>query len=186
MKLSLGARSSTKIISTADMKDFLKVDQLITVDDTVIDNLVKAAMIDFEEGARIALLTQTWNLWHDKISRKIELPRPPLVSIQKFYWYDDDYTPTEMDPDTYVTRVLTAAEPGYVLLKSNCTWSEYTSSGDGIKFEFTAGFGSAGTSVPQDILEAIKAIVAWRYENRGSKEIPGDAMGVIERYKVYY
>jgi len=186
MKLSLGARSATKIVTTAEMKEFLKVDTLITADDTLIDNLVKGAMIEFEEYARIALLTQTWNLYLDKIGQKIELPRPPLQTVEHFYWYDENYTKTEMTAALYLTRVLSAAEPGYILRKPSVSWEVYTTNGDGIKIEYTAGFGAAASAVPQDIIEAIMSIVAWRYENRGSKEIPGNAQAVMDRYKVYY
>lgn len=186
MKLSLGARSAVKLVTTAEMKEFLKVDILITNDDTLIDNLVKGAMIEFEEYARIALLTQTWNLYLDKIGQKIELPRPPLQTVEHFYWYDENYAQTEMTAALYITRILSAAEPGYILRKPAVSWEVYTVNGDGIKVEFTAGYGDAATDVPQDIVEAIKSIVAWRYENRGSKEIPGDAQAVMDRYKVYY
>ena len=58
--LTLSEGSTNAVVSTADMKNFLKVDG--SADDTVIASYVKMATSYLEQYTNRAFLTSTWEL----------------------------------------------------------------------------------------------------------------------------
>ena len=185
-KLSLKTAPTVPVVTTADMKSYLKVDTLITEDDTLIASLVKAATSKIEKLARIALITQTFEYYLDAIGNKIELPRPPLQSVTTFQYYDESYTVYTMPASLYVVKAFAIADPGFILRLKYESWPVYTDGGCGILITYKAGYGDASTSVPDDLITALKMIVAHWYDNRESQEIPPEAMTIIESYKIFF
>jgi len=187
MNLVAGERSSNKVISTEDMKEFLKIESTITLEDDLIDSLVKSAVRTIEREARIALLTQTWTYYLDRILNKIELPRPPLQSLTSFYYYNDSYTEYEVDSDLYQVVAELQDQPGFILKNTNSVWPVYTSNGNGIKIIYLAGFGDDASDIPDDLILAVKSLACHYFENReSSEEIPTGIKDIIDSRKIYY
>lgn len=187
MNLVQGARSSNKAVSTEDMKTFLKIESEITNEDDLIDSLVNSAVRKIERESRISLLTQTWTYYLDRLTNKIELPRPQLQSLTYFYYYDDDYVESEVNSDLYQVVTGLCDQPGFILKNPNCTWPVYTSNGNGIKIVYEAGFGDDSLDLPDDIILAVKSLAGYYFENREIDEsIPSIVSDIIESRKIYY
>ncbi len=187
MRLSLDDAPTNPVVSLADMKLYLKIETEITDEDDLIESLVKAATKQVENYCRIALITQTWDVYYDLIGDKIELPRPPLQKINTFKYYDDDYTAYDMTATLYITQTFARTiESGYIRRKKYESWPTYTENGDGIKINFDCGFGDDATDVPEDLVDAVKKLAVYKYDNRGSTDIPENILDIIDMYKVYF
>lgn len=185
MKLFLNTAATGEVVTVEEQKSFMKID--IDDEDSIIEQMISAATKRIEEYCRISILTQKWNVYYNSLSDKMELPRAPLQSIDNFYYYDDDYSQNDMDENLY--KVFTfegVAIPGYIRRLKNQSWPTYTTNGDGIKIEFTSGFGDDSSDVPPDIVMAVFLIVSFWFENRESQEMPIEAINLIEKYKVFF
>jgi len=161
-------------ISLDDAK--LHVRQDDTADDALITGLIKAAREYAENFTRRALITQTWELvlddWPD--DDEIELPLPPLQSVTSVKYTDLDGVEHEFDDDYYI--VDTSGVKGRVVLVEDASWpsSEDLQEAAAIHVRFVAGYGAAGSSVPEMILLGMKMLIGSWYENRepsGSLEV---------------
>lgn len=97
-------------------------------------------------------------------ARSFELPRPPLLDVSAITTYDDDDVATLMDPATYV--VDPDAFVGRVVLRRDASWPVIERAANGIKVEWTAGFGPATTDVPDEYRQAILLMVSHFNEHR--------------------
>jgi uncharacterized phiE125 gp8 family phage protein len=69
-------------------------------------------------------------------------------------------------------------------LKTGNEWPDYTEAGCGVKVTFIAGYGDAATSIPDDIVLAVKMTVAHWMENRESQELPPEVKRILNAYQV--
>jgi len=149
-----------------------------TVEDDLLNGLIKVAREYCEGFQNRAYLTQTWELWLDYWPSRnyIELPRPPLASITsvKYYGTDD----TEFTFTDYYTDA--ESEPGRLCLNYGCSWPSATlRPHNGICITYVAGETSAA-DVSQKVKQAILLLIGHWYENREAittsgampKEIP--------------
>jgi len=165
---------SAEPISTAEAKLHLRVD--ISEDDAVIDRLVGAARRRVEQFTRHALITQTWRLslseWPS--GDAIEVPLPPLQSVGVSIKYKDTAgNESTFSSSSYI--VDTDPTPGRIVLAYGESWpgtALYPTSP--IAVQFTAGFGDAGSDVPEDIRQAILLLVGHYYENREASVAVGN------------
>ena len=186
LMLTLSAAPSTEPISTAEAKSHLRVD--VSDDDTLIGTIVASARRACEEHTNRALITQTWTMFMDFFpftgagaplwegtreapetilggqARYIEVPKPPLVSITSIKTYDDDDAASTFASSNYF--VDTATEPGRVALRSGQSWPIPTRTINGVEVIFVAGYGDAGSNVPDDLLRGMYLLIGHMYENR--------------------
>ena len=155
------SKTSATIISLVDMKLYLRVDH--TTEDDLITALISAAVKTAEINMNLDLLTTTYENCRDSIEQDLTLRKGPYSSLTKIeYMVDAVYTllaATEYDLAT-----------GGIFLKIygiDLSDSDYDIHPEAIKITFVAGFGATAASIPDDILAAIKAHVAYMYENRG-------------------
>lgn len=194
LRLTLTAPPSVEPVTLAEAKAFLRVD--ISDDDALIAALITAARGACERFTGRALVTQTWTLFRDDWpgsagatngvlegahsgpfvtgrGAAIEVPRPPLLSIVHVKTYDDTDTATVWPASNYL--VDTASEPGRLIARTGAALPEATRTAAGIEIRFVAGYApdeSASPSdlvgnIPGDLLEGIRRLVAYLYENRG-------------------
>jgi len=100
----------------------------------------------------------------------ITVPRPPLGTVTSITYYGTGGTAATMTADTYI--VDTDSEPGRISLGYGKTWpSETLRPVKGVVIQYQAGYGSAASSVPTRIKQAIKLLVGHMYENRENTDI---------------
>lgn len=159
-------------ISASEAKLHCRVD--IATDDTLIANLITAAREKVEEWTWEALISQTWYLYLDAwpAGTKLKLPFPPLQSVTAITYTDEDGTGYTMSSDDYMVDAY--SEPGRIVLKSGSSWpAETLQEAVGIRVEFVAGYGAAGSNVPQRYRQAILLLVSHWYENREPLVVSG-------------
>lgn len=160
--------NSDPVVSRADLKAWLRLDDDVTAEDGLLDGLLLTAEKRLEERWGRAFLTKTYELTLDDAGEStdaIRLLKAPLVSVISITSYDDDNTATVMASSEY--RADTASEPGRVICNDEYDWPDDLRTQGGIVVRFTAGYSTAATGVPDGIKAAIKATAAHLYEHRG-------------------
>lgn len=149
----------------ATAKAHLRVDG--TDDDALITALIVAARGRAESETRRALVTQKWRLSLDAFpsgeDMSIELPRPPLQSVEGITYLDDDGVRQTLASSSY--QVITDEAIGRVLPAYDSTWPSARCVPGSIQISYTAGYGAA-SAVPQAIKQWMLLLIAGMYENR--------------------
>lgn len=148
-------------VTLADAKRTLRIDH--DSEDALLDGLIRAAREEVEAACGLALVDQSWRLVLDKMppTQRALLRRHPVREILSVTVYGEDGAAAVVDPARYQLdahsrparlHFTTDLEPGRVM--------------NGIEIDFTAGFGEAGTDVPDLLKRAILLLVAHWYEFR--------------------
>jgi uncharacterized phiE125 gp8 family phage protein len=141
-------------------------------EDVLVTGLIEAAREWCEGYQNRAFITQTWEIALDSFPSEnhIEIPKPPLQSIESVKYYGTDETEYTFSADSYY--VDTYSEPGRIVLKFGETWpSDMLRTANGVIIQFTVGYGDTAASVPEKVKQAIKVLVGHLYENREATDI---------------
>ncbi|MEJ1967097.1 MAG: head-tail connector protein [Rhizomicrobium sp.] len=183
MPLELIAPPAAEPVSLADAKAHLKVDT--GDDDALIARLIAAARARAEWHTGRALVTQGWTFWLDAwpLCGAIEIPLPPLQSVTSVTLYARDGTSSVMNAALYT--VDAASSPARLALKQTVAPPDALRRINAVAIAFTAGYGDAG-AVPVPLQQAILALIAFLYENRGEApaELPADCLALLAPYRV--
>jgi uncharacterized phiE125 gp8 family phage protein len=136
-------------------------------DDAYVSALITAARERVELFLRRALITKAFECALDSFpaNQVIDLPRPPLQSVESIQYVDTAGTVQTLAPDDYVVDA-SSSEIGRVALAWNRFWPITRSSINSILIQFTAGYGDAAEDVPQTIRQGILIEISNLYENR--------------------
>jgi hypothetical protein len=93
----------------------------------------------------------------------IQLPRPPLVSVQAVRYLDTAGASHTLSPSLY--RVLPGS-PGILAPAIGAAWPVTAAAPGALVIEYTAGYGAAAASVPERFRRAVHLCVGAWYENR--------------------
>lgn len=143
-----------------------------------IEALITVARQQLEKYAEISIKEQTWVGKFNKFPQTILLPFGPVIQVSSVV-YEKDGEQT-LTPDSY--QVDKDSKVGRVVADSS-----FPSTDDvlnAVTVTYTAGF----SEVPDQIKHAVKAQVAFLYENRGDGTTGGLselAKILIQNYKVY-
>lgn len=165
MGLTLTTAPAAEPVSTAEAKTHMRVST--SADDTYIDTLIKAARMDSENFQHRQLITATYTLTIDRFPTAdyIDLPRPPLQSVTSVKYYDNAGTQQTFSSSYYTVDISTA--PGRIYVDRDTGWpSDVDDRRNAVEIIYVAGYGNAGTDVPQTTLHAIKIKAAHWYEHR--------------------
>lgn len=155
---NLYSKSSADVVSLADMKKYLKVDS--TADDDVITALIKSVVSAAEVLMNLDILTATYENYRDDIEGDLTLRRAFFQSVSKIeYLYDGVYK-TVPSANYKIAKYGVYGKVWEIEMPEG-----YDDHPEAIKITFKTGFGDSNTSVPADIITAIKAHVAYIYEN---------------------
>ena len=175
---------SIEPISVEDVKEFARIDG--TDEDEFIDVLISSVRRNAESYLGRAFIQQTIRLvmdfWPDGV---INLPRPPLISIDKVATLDEDDDETEYSSDNYYA--ITESVPGKLVIKKGSTSPTNTSRyHGGFLIEFKAGYGTYSGKVPTPIILGLKQWVAAVYEDRAidMQNPPPQARKALDLFRV--
>lgn len=160
-------------VTLSEAKSYLRITD--SNDDAFITALISAARRRCEEYTQRVLITQTWTLWLDYLPgnryapqdaeqdlpinyggclyEAISLPYPPLQSVTSMRSYAADDSATVFSASNYL--VDTASEPGRICLNQGAIWPVQGRRFNGYEIEYIAGYGSAGSSVPEDLRQGM-------------------------------
>lgn len=188
MGLVLITPPTVEPITTAELKAHCRIDS--SAEDTYLDTLIVSARKSVELITGRALINQTWDLTMDlePATAVLRMPLPPLSSVTSVKYYDQDDTENLYAASNY--RVDTSDyQGGRIALKETHVWPSSLRYTSGIVIRFVAGYGTAGTSVPESLRHAVKLLAAHWYENRellsgGKAEVPLLVQHICWNYKV--
>lgn len=166
---------ATEPVSLADAKAHLALTH--SADDALVTSLIKAARRHVENTTGARLITQTWAVALDSFpSGPIQLAGWPLQSVTSIAYTDENGDAQTMDSADYV--VDTYRRPGWISPVDS--WPSTLDTYNAVVVTFVVGYGDAD-DVPDDLIAAIKMIVAGLYANRESTiEKP-----IVENQAVY-
>tara|TARA_R110000868_G_scaffold29889_25_gene111156 strand:+ start:3717 stop:4304 length:588 start_codon:yes stop_codon:yes gene_type:complete len=176
-------------LSTAEAKAHLRVD--VADDDDLIDRIIGAARRQAETFTGRALIGQTWDLDLDCFPGwTIDVPKPPLQSVSQIEYLDADGVSQVLSSSLY--RVDARRQPGRITPAYGEVWPVTRGTTNAVTVRFVAGYGAAGSDVPEDIRQAMLLIVGDLYEHREETitgtivgRIPRSASALLHPYKVY-
>lgn len=178
MSDSLSSAPSVEPVSTSDAKRHMRITW--SDDDDTIEELITASRVIFENASRRALITQTRVLRLEEFpfGREIVLPRAPLQSVTSIQYYDTNDTLQTYSSSNYEVDIYST--PGKVRLISTATgWPSTYDKPNAVIVTYIAGYGSAASSVPKPIRQAIKLLAAFYYGNREAY-LSGPGSGLME------
>jgi len=160
----LNTAASSEPVTVDDVKLYARVAH--SIEDTIILSWIKAARKLAEDYQHRSYISQTYRMIYDKFPPKcIDLPRPPLISVESIKYYDYQDTETVFDASKYSVDLI--SEIGRISLNYNEAWPTVTLRPiNSVIIDFTAGYGVASSSVPDSVKNAIYLYCTFMYENR--------------------
>jgi uncharacterized phiE125 gp8 family phage protein len=140
-----------------------------TTEDADITEKIASVRSHVEKRLARALITQTLALKMDCFPGcdVIELPRPNLLTVSSIAYIDANGDTQTMSTDDYSVDV--ANLPGRIILGYGKSWPSTRGERNSVTITYTAGYGSARSSVPSDIRSAMKLLISDLFENRESQ-----------------
>lgn len=167
MRLTIVTPPSIEPVTLAEAKAHLRVDG--NDEDALINQLIAVARqaLDGRDGLLgRALIQQVWKLTHDRFPRAIEIPLPPLISVDGITYLDADAMTQTIDLGTVTVEGIGDAAPAILRPVSGTTWPETYDHPEAIAITFKAGYGTAAANVPAPIKQAMLLDIAHMFENR--------------------
>lgn len=171
MNLTLAAAPGLEPVDLSEALDHLRVSG--SDSDSIVEALITAAREHLETVTRRAFVTQEWELRLDAFPScnggLIELPLPPLQTVEAVLYVDAAGAAQTLDPSLY--QVDAYSTPGRLLPAYGTTWPATQNVPNAVTVEFTAGYGDAAADVPRPLRQALLLLVGELYESR---EAAGD------------
>jgi uncharacterized phiE125 gp8 family phage protein len=170
--LKLVSLPTIEPVTLAEAKAHLRLDT--EADDAYVSALIVAARERVELFLRRALITQIFEYTIDQFPANkyliyttsfIDLPRPPLRSVDWIKYIDAAGNQQTLPPEVYVVDA-SSNEMGRVALAWNQFWPITRWSINSIVIRFVAGYGDKAEDVPQAIRHGILIEISNLYENR--------------------
>lgn len=164
-------------------------------DDSLLSSLITTVRRSTELLLGRSLITQTLDVYYDGFPPCgfLEVPYPPLISVITPYlqYTDSDDTAATFSSDYYYVDVI--SEPGRIVLKYGESWPSFTSRTYWpVSLRVTAGYGAAGSYIPNPIKQFMLLNLADLYEQRGNLVPSKDGvqelklgMGLVTDYRIY-
>ncbi len=170
-------------ITLNEFKLFAKVET--DAEDTSLRGFISAARIATEEYLGLALVQQTIRMLMDFWpSITVELPKPPLISVDDVFIIDEDDAETSYSSSNYY--VITESMPGKLVLKQSVTFPINTNRNyGGFGITFKVGYGADPSDVPRSIRDGISLWAATIYATRvlDSKNPPPEAKAMLDLFR---
>ena len=149
-------------VTLAEAKAHLRVSS--ATEDDAISALIAVATQYLERDTGQALIDQRWRAYWDAVpcDGVLELMCSPVRGIVAVTVYDRLGEATVLDGADYYVNLV--ARPARLRLADSVPASMRA---NGIEVDFDAGYGEAGTDVPDMLKRAILVLVAHWYEFRG-------------------
>lgn len=138
----------------------------LTTDDEndLVGALITAGRVAVETEIRRVLIAQGWRVIVEKWPADgVTLPLIPALSVEAVRAVDDEGVETQLSEDDYEFDPADFS----ITLDPVAGAVRY-------EIDFTAGYGAAGTDVPQPLRQAIRLLVTHWYEHRSAVSLGDD------------
>lgn len=147
-----------------------------TAEDALIASLIDTAVALLEGPYGMlgrALVTQRWRVHLKGFAPRLDLPLPPLQSVESVKYRDASGTLVTLDPSIY--EVDKHLRVGSIRLAYGKTWPATELHAWPVQVEMTCGYGGAA-AVPATLKQAILMLVTHWFVNRGAVGTVPDGM----------
>jgi uncharacterized phiE125 gp8 family phage protein len=168
MTLMRTVQPAVEPVTLTEAKAHLRLDHVS--EDDLLAGLIRAAREEVERATGLALIDQDWRLALDEwpAGGAVLLAVHPVKAVTSVTAYGSEGEASLVDPATYQADTL--SRPARVHFGGE---PKALRAMNGIEIDFAAGFGEAGTDVPDLLRRAILLLVAHWYEFRAGFG-PGD------------
>lgn len=152
-------------VSVAEARDWLRLDDEIA-QDSIIAMLIKArreqaenmTLRDFVQRTR-CLYLDDWP-WDSRHGVLIQLPHPPLVSVESFKYIDTDGVLQTLASELYVVH---QQEPGFIIPAWEEVWPTIRRVPDAIQITYKSGYAPVGSPTDEEAHQTPipAALKAW-------------------------
>lgn len=169
------------VVTTAPILEPLELEEAKTLlrvsfssHDSLISGLIRSARSFFENETGWALMNRTLTTYLRFFPKStvITLPQPPLSSVTSVT-YNLLGTPTAFASATN-WYADTTSRPGSIALLPGKSWPTGVLHDPAVTIIHVAGFGSVTSSLPEDAIHAIRALVEAWYNYPGGIYYPDD------------
>ena len=158
-------------LDVSELRKQLEIADDDTTHDEQLERVIKAVTEQFEHDTGIKLTNETWNYTLDRFGGDwITIPVRPIQSITFIKYYDSANTQQTLSTDIYALDGATGTVPpgnSRVILKYNQNWPVTQDRYDAVQIRFVTGYGTAATSVPQSLKQALLLLATFYFEHRG-------------------
>ena len=179
--------SAIPLFTTSEAKDFLKVDT--TADDTLIDNLIKAATQSCQIYTNRYFMTTLVTQYSDNWMEFYRLYKSPVVGITHVKYYDTNDTLQTLNASNYILDGV--SEPARIGISVTGTLPDLSDRINAVQVKYNVGYGDTSNQVPEGIRQAVLITIGNWYENRQSvisgrtaTELPLSSQYLLKQYKV--
>jgi uncharacterized phiE125 gp8 family phage protein len=150
-------------VTLVDAKAHLRITH--SSEDGLICGLIRAAREDVERTTGMALIDQTWRLVLDRwpADNFVMLMRHPVRQVLSVTMFGSEGAAAIVNPADYQLDIL--SRPARIHFDRA---PDRLRTMNGVEIDFRAGFGEAGTDVPDLLKRAMLLLVAHWYEFRTS------------------
>ena len=175
------------LFTTAEAKDFLKVDT--TADDTLIDNLIKAATQSCQIFTNRYFLTTVVTQYSDKWDGIYTLYKSPVSGITHIKYFDSNDTEQTLASSNYILDSV--SQPARIGIAVNGTLPDLADRINAVHVQYKVGYGVTSDLVPEGIKQAVLITIGNWYQNRQTvitgrtaTELPLSSQYLLEQYKI--
>jgi uncharacterized phiE125 gp8 family phage protein len=177
-------------LTLAEAKAWLRVTD--TAEDTLITALIVGARQMAEQRCNRAFITQTWELVLDEFpdGTTIELPVAPLIAITSVAYTDTDGNGQTLVENTDFAKDV-VREPGRIELMPSKSWPSTEDGINKVTITWTAGYGTASTNMPEDLITAVRYMLSEWFSDRreishgNPRIIPFRANSILWKYRLF-
>jgi uncharacterized phiE125 gp8 family phage protein len=205
MRLQLKTAPTVEPIVIADVEAHSRLGSgyIASLSETSAANIFIASVRQRCEAiTRRQLITATWDLILDGFPQDIiEIPLPPLQSITSITYIDPSGATQTLDSSLYrviaegATPITPKCQPGRVLPVYGTVWPSTIDDIECVTIRFVAGYGAAGSAVPEGIKNWILLNIANLWENRETETMANGRLsqvdlstmadGLLEDYRIF-
>lgn len=196
---------TVELLTLAEAKTHLRFTTSDSSKEAEITRMIKAFRTAIERYLKRALIHQDWKVYYDCWHHEMKIPfgnlvevaaavGPPAIEKKPLVkYYDLDGTLTTLTESDYYW-VSKVSDPAKIVRKYDAVYPELQyGRPDAIEITFRCGYGATASSVPEDIIHALKVMLTDYFEHRGSivvgqggvHQIPGHVKGLLHDYKLY-
>ena len=185
--LKVNTLATNPLFTTAEAKDFLKVDT--TAEDTLIDNLIKAATQSCEEYTNQYFLDTLVTQYSDNWMEVYRLYKSPVSTLTHIKYYDSTDTLQTLTASNYILDNV--SKPARIGLAVDGELPTLADRINAVEVKYTVGYGENSTDVPDGIKQAVLLTIGNWYENRQTvitgrtaTELPLSSQYLLNQYKI--
>ena len=185
--LKVDTAATTPVFTTAQAKEFLKVD--VSTDDDLIDNLILAATESCQIYTNQYFINTIVTQYSDTWNGFYKLYKSPVSAITHVKYYDSDDSLQTLASSNYILDGT--SKPARMGLAVDGTLPTLSKRINAVDVTYTVGYGTASTDVPEGIRTAIILTVGNWYQNRQSvitgktaTELPLSSQYLLDQYKI--